>query len=288
LIGMAAGFPPTQHAPDLVPLTPNLVIFLAECPVNLTITDPQGRRVGFDPATGSSVAEINGAIYAAPGTEGQFILIPDPVEGTYQFTATAFGDGPYTVSANWLGPEGVTTLNAFSGSVTQGQVLDFQVDVAAPPTPTPTETPTATPPEPPTETPTPTATEAATNTPTATASPTPTPTATATPTATSTPTLMEALDNLKEVIENYAEGGEIGELLGGSLLAKVRVARGHLLHGREPAAANRLEALVDQIEEQQGKRISKPAARTLIRQAEALIDRLGGDEDDHGDLEVSP
>lgn len=274
LIGMSTGFTPTKHAPDLVPLTSNLVLFLAECPVNLTITDPQGRRVGFDPATGSSVAEINGAIYAAPGTEGQFILIPDPVEGTYQFTATAFGDGPYTVSANWLGPEGATTLNAFSGSVTQGQVLDFQVDVAAPPTPTPTEPSTETP----TDTPTPTATDTPTNTPTPTA--TFTPTATATPTPTSTPTLFEGLDQLRAAIEDYAERGEIGQLLKRSLLAKVGVARVHLQHGREAAAANRLEALVDQIEEQRGKRISYPAARNLIRRAEALIERLGGDEDE--------
>jgi hypothetical protein len=95
--------------------------------------------------------------------------------------------------------------------------------------------------------------------------------------------VIEALDKLKKDIEDYGEGGQIGKQLEGSLLAKVRTARLHVQHGRETAAANRLEALVDQIEEQQGKRISRPAARNLIRQAEALIERLGGDEDDHGE-----
>jgi hypothetical protein len=39
-----------------------------------------------------------------------------------------------------------------------------------------------------------------------------------------------------------------------------------------------LEAFVDQIEEQRGKRISDTAARDLIPRAEALIDRLVVDD----------
>jgi hypothetical protein len=181
-------------------------------------------------------------------------------------TGTAFADGEYLLSVIRQGPEGFTILENFSGSVTQGDELHFEVDSTQqiPPTPTDTATPTAT--ATPTNTPTPTATF--------------TPTATATPTPTSTPTLFDALDQLRAAIEDYAERGEIGQLLKGSLLAKVGVARVHLQHGREAAAANRLEALVDQIEEQRGKRITYPAARNLIRRAEALIDRLGGDEDE--------
>ena len=276
-----AGHPTTGNVPVPSVELVDLLVFVAQCPVNLTVTDPLGHQVGFDPATGGSLLEVDGAIYAAPGVQGQFIIIPNSEQGVYQFTGTAFADGEYVLSASVLSPDGsLTSLDLFSGTVTQGEVLEFEVDSTQPITPTPTEPSTATPTETPTETPSPTATETATNTPTATASPTAT--ATATPTPTSTPTLFEALDQLRAAIEDYAERGEIGQLLKGSLLAKVGVARVHLQHGREAAAANRLEALVAQIEEQQGERISRPAARNLIGQAEALIDRLGGDEDDHG------
>jgi hypothetical protein len=261
-----AGFAPAGYFPNIIPVTGNMLLFVLICPVNLTVTDPLGRQVGFDPATGGSLQEIPGTIYAAPNVESQFIIVASPEPGTYQVTGTAFADGEYLLSVIRQGPEGFTVLENFSGSVTQGDELHFEVDSTQqiPPTPTDTATPTAT--ATPTNTPTPTATF--------------TPTATATPTPTSTPTLFDALDQLRAAIEDYAERGEIGQLLKGSLLAKVGVARVHLQHGREAAAANRLEALVDQIEEQRGKRITYPAARNLIRRAEALIERLGGDEDE--------
>jgi len=257
----------TGFPPNLDPV--EWIVFRAQCPVNLTVTDPLGRRVGFDPATGSSLLEIEGTIYAGPGVEGQFIVIPNPEQGAYQFAGTAFADGEYALSAHRLTGDGWTTLAAFSGTVVQGEQLNFVVDNGGVITPTPTDMPTNTP----------TPTDMPTNTPTPTA--TLTPTATATPTPTPTLSVIEALDKLKKDIEDYGEADQIGEQLEGSLLAKVRTARLHVQHGREAAAVHRLEALVDQIEEQRGKRISHLAARNLIRKAEALIERLGGDEDDN-------
>lgn len=220
------GIPATQYFP--LPSLGDLLVFVAQCPVNLTVTDPLGRQVGFDPATGGSLQEIQGAIYAAPGTQGQFIVLPSFEQGKYQFTATAFGDGEYLLSALRLGPDGLTTLGTFTGNVTQGEVLGFEVD----------STPPITPP----------------------------------------PTMLAALDDLIVDVKKYAEDREIGELLALSLLAKLQTARDHFQHGRERAAANRLEAFVDQIEEQRGKRISDTAARDLIPRAEALIDRLVDDD----------
>jgi pimeloyl-ACP methyl ester carboxylesterase len=223
------GLPATEY----VPFPPNveiadLLVFIAQCPVNLTITDPQGRRVGFDPATGGSLQEIPGAVYPGPNVEGQFIVLPSFVQGKYQFNATAFGNGAYVLSALRLGADGLTTLGTFSGNVTQGEVLGFEVD----------STPPITPPT----------------------------------------TILGALDDLIVIVKKYAEDREIGELLALSLLAKLQTARDHFQHGRERAAANRLEAFVDQIEEQRGKRISDTAARDLIPRAEALIDRLVDDD----------
>ena len=266
-----AGLPPTGHEgflPDIE--VSRMVVFAGQCPVNLTVTDPLGRRVGYDPETGGTFSEIPGVIYGGPNVEGQFIIIPEAVEGTYQFAGTAFADGAYVLSANRHTPDGLALLGIFGGTVNAGDPLHFEVENPLDIQPTATESPT------PTETPTPT--DPPTNTPTPTA--TFTPTSTSTPTPTSTPTLFEALDQLKAAIEDHAERGEIGQQLKGSLLAKVHVARMHLQHGREAAAANRLEALVEQVEEQRSKRITAPAARDLIRRAEAVIDRLDGDDDD--------
>jgi len=269
-----AGFAPEGYTPT-IPInigTESMLVFTLICPVNLTVTDPLGRQVGFDPVSGGSLQEIPGTIYAAPNSEGQFIIVASPETGKYQVSGVAFADGEYLLSVIRQDPEGFTILESFSGSVTLGDELHFEVDnppdVPPTPTPTATESPTGT------ETPTSIPTEMPTNT--------PTPTVTFTPTATATPTLtlsvIEALDKLKKDIEDYGEAGQIGEQLEGSLLAKVRTARLHVQHGREAAAAHRLEALVDQIEEQRGKRISRPAARNLIAQAEAILDRLVDDE----------
>jgi len=279
-----AGFAPEGYTPT-IPInigTESMLVFTLICPVNLTVTDPLGRQVGFDPASGGSLQEIPGTIYAAPNSEGQFIMVASPETGKYQVSGVAFADGEYLLSVIRQDPEGFTILDNFSGSVTLGDELHFEVDNPpdVPPTPTDVPTPTATESPTATETPTSTPTDVPTNTPTPTA--TYTPSATATPTPTSTMSVIEALDKLRKDIKDYGEAGQIGEQLEGSLLAKVRTARLHVQHGREAAAAHRLEALVDQIREQRGKRISHSAARNLIGQAEAILDRLleADDEDD--------
>jgi hypothetical protein len=83
-------------------------------------------------------------------------------------------------------------------------------------------------------------------------------------------------------VKKYADDGQIAKLLARSLVAKLEKAREHLQHGRVRAAVNRLDAFVDQIEEQRGnkKKISRAAAKDLIRRAKALIRQLGGDDDD--------
>jgi len=303
LTGMPAGFPPTEYSSPLIPVTGEVLAFVFNCPVNLTITDPQGRRVGFDPATGGSFVEIEGASYAAPGAEGQFILIPNPEQGAYQITGTAFGDGEYLLSASRLGPDGVITLEVFSGEVTQGQVVNFEVDNSQEITPTPTDTPmatdtpsatptdtaTATPTDTATATPTPTPTATSTNTSTPTATRTPKPTATRTPrpTATRTPRptsgLIQALDNLKERIKEYEQDGKMTERLERSLLAKVQAARYFVQHHRYHAAADKLKALIHQVEDERGEQITRAAAADLTHRAKDLVRRLSDDNDDDDD-----
>ncbi len=131
-----------------LPATPNdqfppdteiarLIVFAGQCPVNLIVTDPLGRRAGYDPATGGVLLEIPGAVYSGSNVEGQFIIIPDALDGAYQFGGTAFADGSYVLSANRFNADGLALLGIFGGSAAQGDELHFEVDSNPVPTPTP-------------------------------------------------------------------------------------------------------------------------------------------------------
>jgi pimeloyl-ACP methyl ester carboxylesterase len=105
------------------------LMFDVDCPVNLTVTDPGGRRVGFDPATGGFVNEIPGAIYAAPGTRGQFVLVPDSPAGNWRMRLEAFEDGDYGATAWRLEPGRPRALARFAGSFAAGAVAEHGVRV---------------------------------------------------------------------------------------------------------------------------------------------------------------
>ena len=282
-----AGFAPEEYSPNPIPVTLDLLVFVANCPVNLTVTDPLGRRVGFDPATGGSLFEVEGAIYAASGAEGQFIIMPNSELGKYQFDGVAFGDAEFVLSAYRLGPDGLTTLGIMSGNVVVGDEVGLEVDPSQEITPTPTDTPIVTDTPTPTDTPTFTPTDTPSPTPTNTFTPSPTATRTPRPTRTPTPvgtgSLLQAIDRLRERIQDYEEDEKMSERLERSLLAKVRSARYYIQHGREQAAAHKLESLVHQIRAQSGKQITRAAAADLMHRANALIDRLTDDDDDDDD-----
>jgi pimeloyl-ACP methyl ester carboxylesterase len=98
------------------------------CPINLTITDPQGRRIGYDPATGNTVNEIPG-MYAAKNSENQFIILKDPAPGAYTVTATAFGDGAYSLGLHQLTPAGTPRRWLGEGTIHNGETVSWTVSI---------------------------------------------------------------------------------------------------------------------------------------------------------------
>jgi hypothetical protein len=94
------------------------ISFSGHSPIELLVTDPQGRRVGLDPRTGQRYAEIPGAVYtteavAPAGGEGgppaepvKTVTIFAPLDGIYAVEVIGTGAGPYTLvtlSADWQG-----------------------------------------------------------------------------------------------------------------------------------------------------------------------------------------
>lgn len=111
---------PTQGVP---------LVFDVDCPVNLTVTDPQNHRAGFDPATGGFVNEIPGAIYAAPGTRGQFVLVRGAPGGKWQMRLEAFEDGDYGATVWRLDSDRPRALARFTGSLAAGAVARHDVRI---------------------------------------------------------------------------------------------------------------------------------------------------------------
>jgi hypothetical protein len=77
-------------------------------------------------------------------------------------------------------------------------------------------------------------------------------------------------------IERFVDEGGLAPELKNSLLSKVENALKSLDKGRENAAIGQLEAFINQVEAQRGKKISIEAADLLISYAENLISQIEG------------
>ena len=83
----------------LVPrLVRNSLSLIVGSPVNILVSDPEGRRVGYDPETQTVVNEILNATYSGPTSEPQIISIPDPLTGNYTVDGFGTGTGEYTMA----------------------------------------------------------------------------------------------------------------------------------------------------------------------------------------------
>jgi hypothetical protein len=91
-----------------------------QSPVDIMITDPLGRKVGFDPITASIVNEIgSSAFYSGPGTEPQIIEIGGAIPGTYIVTGIGIGTGPYRLTLERVDEDG----EVLESQVTSGNIL---------------------------------------------------------------------------------------------------------------------------------------------------------------------
>lgn len=114
-----------------------LDILLVWSPVDVMVTDPQGRRLGYDPTTGQVVSEIPQGFYSGPGADEEFFLLPPASGGDYTITATGAGSGPYTISMHrFEAGQPILLLGVVGGETQPGQVQTHTVP-STPPTPPP-------------------------------------------------------------------------------------------------------------------------------------------------------
>ncbi|MCJ7433437.1 MAG: hypothetical protein MUO77_08125, partial [Anaerolineales bacterium] len=153
-----------------------------------------------------------------------------------------------TVMLRWRAAQGAS----WTKDIWQVDNLRISGDLA--PTATPTQTPT--PSDTPTETPT--------LTPETTESPT--------PTATFTPS--QAVTAIMDQVSVYVANGSIQANLQNSLNSKLTNANKKLEKGQVNAAVNELQAFINAVQAQRGKKITVEAADALIAQAQAVIAQL--------------
>ncbi len=141
LTGMPFPVATTYVAPKVLGQADNLLQVLTSCPINILVIDPQGRRLGYDPASGQVLREIPDAVYTAPGVEPQIVLIPNALQGKgpYQITATGYGAGRYSLAVHLGGKPGAVPLADFAGETQVGEqhVHSFTLGENAPPGATP-------------------------------------------------------------------------------------------------------------------------------------------------------
>jgi hypothetical protein len=99
-----------------------ILAITALSPVELTITDPLGRRLGYDPATGNDVSEIPDAMYYRDTlTTHKYLIITNPEVGDYTLTVTGTGSGDYTLVGTFVQGSQVTSPLFASGTTHPGE-----------------------------------------------------------------------------------------------------------------------------------------------------------------------
>jgi hypothetical protein len=121
-------------------------------PAELVITDPQGRRTGYDPVSGKTYNEIPESAYYEEGIDNMVTDVPDekvkvltvaagPEAGEYKMTVTGTGSGTYSMSitnTSLQGPLAVNDTDIKDIPVQPGEVHNYAVSYGGP-SATPTE-----------------------------------------------------------------------------------------------------------------------------------------------------
>lgn len=108
-----------------------MLIIGAFSPVDILVTDPLGRRVGFDPASGQTFVEIGEAFYSGPGNEPQLVILEELASGGYQVQAFGRGTGSYTIRFESRAADTtIASLVTFTGEATPGSSETMKLVIA--------------------------------------------------------------------------------------------------------------------------------------------------------------
>ncbi len=127
----------TSAQPNAPPTTPassapsNRLRFGMHSPAYLVAVDPFGRACGIVLPGPTVVRQIPGCLASDPGTDPQFVDVPDAAVGTYQIVIASIAPGgAFTTSASAADSSGSLTFNfTASGSGQPGDKFASKIDV---------------------------------------------------------------------------------------------------------------------------------------------------------------
>jgi hypothetical protein len=115
----------------------------AHSPVHLVVTDPLGRRVGYDPRSKASWDEIPGAGYTVNNNIGatdgsvlpgpKLVHIPGPIDGAYVIQVFGYDTGAFEVDVSKLDSAGVIWQDVFTGTARSGSVDHYTTQYTSKP-----------------------------------------------------------------------------------------------------------------------------------------------------------
>jgi len=128
---------------------PSQVCLRANSPVELLVTDPEGRQLGYVPS-GQDVFQIplggyvrdfligddNGTSTGTGPGEASGIKtasFPNPLDGTYTVKVTGTASGPYTLQFEGVTTDGSPQETTVTGTTAQGAVATYQISYASAP-----------------------------------------------------------------------------------------------------------------------------------------------------------
>jgi PKD repeat protein len=113
-------------------LLDRMLVITASGPVELRLTDAQGRRLGFRSATEQPWEEIPNATYVRDSTTGfKHLTLPIPTLGAYTLTTIGTGTGAYTVVGAYYDADGEIGLLHRDGQATTSLNQNQTVTVPA-------------------------------------------------------------------------------------------------------------------------------------------------------------
>ena len=122
---------PTIAYSELVPPWTPILKIIANSPVNILVTAPNGLRIGYDSVTQTIVNEIEGATYSGPGTEPQVVDIPSPLPGVYNIDIVGTDSGVYTIVIWSLTEDGlVAGIETHGGETVEGGADYYSVSMS--------------------------------------------------------------------------------------------------------------------------------------------------------------
>ncbi|KKP56343.1 MAG: hypothetical protein UR80_C0016G0007 [Parcubacteria group bacterium GW2011_GWB1_35_5] len=101
-----------------------------QSPIDVVVTEPDGKRIGKNFETGEEYNEILGAFYSGfNNNDDEYITIPNPLDGEYKIEVQGTEDGGrYGIVTSFISDE-FATSNEMVGITTPDQITDFNVVV---------------------------------------------------------------------------------------------------------------------------------------------------------------